>query len=238
MLTHEELSKPVKNRILTSLSRETLDRLLAHLEQVDLTLGMILFNPFEPIRYVYFPQRATVSLVNILEDGSTVEVAVVGSEGMIGLPLFLGTEISPQQAIVQVADGGLRMKARDFKDLIGQNDQLKTILLRYTQALMTQIAQTATCNRLHTIEERLARWLLLTQDRMEAETFNLTQEFIATMLGSRRAGVTVAAGALQRAGLIKYRRGEITVVDREGLEDASCECYKIVKNEFNRLLGD
>ena len=172
-----------------------------------------------------------------MTDGTTVEVGVVGSEGMVGVSLLSGDDISPHQAIVQLADGAMRMRTRAFQNAIKEDAAFTNLLLRYQQALFTQVAQTAACNRVHPVEERLARWLLLSQDRMESSELNLTQEFLATMLGVRRASVTVAALSLQTAGIITYSHGKITVLNRKGLEASSCECYEIVKKEFERLLG-
>ena len=176
-------------------------------------------------------------MVNILEDGSMVEIGVIGNEGIVGTALLSGDDISPHQAIVQIANSGMSMKAEAFKQEVKENAEFNNIVHRYLQALFTQIAQTGACNRMHPIVERLARWLLLCQDRMESDTLQLTHEFIATMLGARRAGVSVAAGTLQAAGIISYHRGKVIIRDREGLEEASCECYRTVKVEYDRLLG-
>ena len=193
--------------------------------------------PNEPIEYVYFPNSGIISLVNLTEDGGTVEAATVGNEGMVGLPLLLGTDRMIGQAITQIVGDALRMKADVFKQEVTPASPLYSLLLRYTQALMNLISQSVACNRLHSVEDRCCRWLLLCQDRVESDEFPLTQEFLAQMLGVRRASVSVVAATLQKAGLIRYRRGKITILDRLGLEAASCECYQIVKQELDRLLS-
>ncbi|MEP0776537.1 Crp/Fnr family transcriptional regulator [Microcoleus sp. ZQ-A2] len=193
--------------------------------------------PNEPIEYVYFPNSGIISLVNLTEDGGTVEAATVGNEGMVGLPLLLGTDRMIGQAITQIVGDALRMKADVFKQEVTPATLLYSLLLRYTQALMNLISQSVACNCLHSVEERCCRWLLLCQDRVESGEFPLTQEFLAQMLGVRRASVSVVAATLQKAGLIRYRRGKITILDRLGLEAASCECYQIVKQELDRLLS-
>jgi CRP-like cAMP-binding protein len=193
--------------------------------------------PNEPIEYVYFPNSGIISLVNLTEDGGTVEAATVGNEGMVGLPLLLGTDRMIGQAITQIVGDALRMKADVFKQEVTPASPLYSLLLRYTQALMNLISQSVACNCLHSVEDRCCRWLLLCQDRVESDEFPLTQEFLAQMLGVRRASVSVVAATLQKAGLIRYRRGKITILDRLGLEAASCECYQIVKQELDRLLS-
>ena len=227
-----------ENKLLAALSGNAYKRLAPHLEPVDLPLGEILYYQQAPIEWVYFPRYAAVSMVNIFEDGSMVEVGVIGREGMVGVALLSGDDISPHQAIVQIADGGLRMQSRVFRREVDNNSELNNLIRRYSQALFTQVAQTAACNRMHPIVERLARWLLLMQDRMESDTLQLTHEFISTMLGARRAGVTLAAGRLQAADIIRYSRGKVTILDQSRLEEASCECHRIVRNEYNRLLGN
>jgi CRP-like cAMP-binding protein len=232
-----QVATPTGNRLLDALSEQDFRHLAPHLEPVPLVLGQILYQPQQHIEYVYFPQRGTVSLINILEDGSMVEVGMIGGEGMAGTPLVLASKTSPHQAIVQIPDGALRMRAEVFINQLEQIPHLNELLLRYTQALMIQIAQTAACNCIHSVEERLARWLLQTQDRAQSDFLDLTQDFLSAMLGVRRASVSVAAGALQGAGVIKYKRGKITVVDREALEEISCECYRATNAEYDRLLG-
>jgi CRP-like cAMP-binding protein len=225
------------NKLLSALSEKSYTALSPHLEPFNLDLGKILYHPKGVVHHVYFPHQSIISMVNILEDGSMVEVGVVGSEGMLGTSLLSGDDISPHQAIVQIADGSVRMKAEFFKEEIKKNAEFTNLMQRYLQALFTQVAQTAACNRLHPIVERLARWMLLTQDRMGTDTLQLTHEFIATMLGTRRAGVTLAAGTLQAAGIITYKRGTMIIRDRERLEEASCECHRIVRDEYERLIG-
>ncbi|MBD1945516.1 Crp/Fnr family transcriptional regulator, partial [Coleofasciculus sp. FACHB-712] len=182
-------------------------------------------------------QQGIVSLLSVLEDGSTVEAGMVGNDGMVGLPIILGGNKTSNRALVQVAGNGIRMKAEQLRSEFKRGGALQSLLLRYTQALLTQVSQGVACNRLHTIEERLARWLLTVQDRVESDQFPLTQEFIAQMLGTRRSGVTVAAGTLSKAGTIRYSRGKITILNQGDLEAISCECYGIIKAEFGRLLG-
>lgn len=237
MMTLSNASSQPVNKLLAALSTKSYNRLIPHLELIGFRLGETLYPPKEAIRYVYFPHKSIISMVNILEDGSMVEVGLIGSEGLVGTSLLSGDDISLYQAVVQVADGGMKMTAEAFIQEIKENAELNNLVHRYSQALFTQVAQTAACNRLHPIVERLARWMLLAHDRMESETLQLTHEFIATMLGARRAGVTIAAGTLQGAGMITYSRGKVIIKDRERLEEASCECYRIVRNEYNRLLG-
>lgn len=226
-----------ENQLLAALPASEYQRLLPHLELVSLPLRKVLYEVDEPIEYVYFPNHAIASLVSIMEDGSTVEIGLVGNEGMVGLPVILGGKTTNNQAFVQMADGGMRMKASLLKTEFNRGGPLQTLLLLYTQALYTQVSQSAACNRLHCLEERLARWLLSVQDRVQSNEFPLTQEFISQMLGTRRAGVTVAAGILSQAGIIRYTRGRITILNHEALKAASCECYGLIKSEFERLLG-
>jgi len=226
-----------ENKILAALSTKCRTRLAPNLEFVHFSLGEILYQQKGSINYVYFPRWSAVSMVNIFEDGTMVEVGVVGREGMVGASLLSGDNVSPHQAIVQLADGAWRMKARVFKDELASNGELDNITRRYLQALFSQVAQTAACNRIHPIVERLARWMLIMQDRVESDTLHLTHEFLATMLGARRAGVTLAAGSLQRAMIIKYNRGTVTILDHERLEEVACECHRIVRDEYERLLG-
>lgn len=221
---------------MAALPRDEYERLLPDLETVSMTLKQAIYRPNEPIEYVYFPNTGVISLLILMEDGSAVEVGTVGNEGMGGLPLFLGAERIPGLAISQVPGEAMRMKADVFKREVTPGSPLHYTLQRYTQTLFNQISQTAACNRLHSVEERCCRWLLMTHDRVGKNDFPLTQEFLSEMLGVRRASVSVVAATLQRAGFIRYSRGKITILDREGLESASCECYKIVKAEFERLL--
>lgn len=228
---------PTANRILHALTPAEYEHLSTYLEPVTLSVGEVLCHSDQPIKHVYFPQRGTVSVISVFEDGGTVEVGMVGNEGMFGVGVFLGSITSPLEAIVQLPGDGLRMRAEVLKKEFNKGGHLQDLLLRYTQAFITQIAQTAACNRAHAVKGRLARWLLMCQDRAHSKELKLTQEFIATMLGTRRAGVTLSAGQLQDDGVISYSRGRITVIDRSGLEAMSCECYPIVKKEFSRLIG-
>ncbi|WP_264322871.1 Crp/Fnr family transcriptional regulator [Zarconia navalis] len=202
---------------------------------MPLSLGQVLYEPKDPIEYAYFPHQAMVSLVSIVENGATTEIGLVGNQGMVGLPILWGGTSSLNRAIVQVAGSAQRIRADIIKDEFSRGGELQKLLLLYTQALFTHTAQTAACNRQHTIEKRLARWLLSARDCTLSNDLLLTQEFIATMLGTGRSGVTIAAVTLQRAGMIRYSRGKITIIDGENLEDAACECYRVVKNEFQRL---
>lgn len=229
---------PAKNRILAALPREEYERLLPNLETVSLPLKYVLYEPNEPIEHVYFPVHGVVSLVTIMEDGAAVETAVVGNEGMIGLPVFLGADTIPMKALSQIPGEAIRMKADVFKDLVKQGSPLHGLLHRYTRSLFNQIAQSAACNRLHPIEQRCCRWLLMAHDRMDSDEYLLTQEFLSQMLGVHRASVNLVASILQKAGLICYSRGKITILDRLGLEAAACECYARIKQEFDRLFAD
>lgn len=238
MSTHsEETSSVTRNRILNALTGSEYEGLRPRLEPINLCVGEVLYRPDEPITHVYFPNRGTVSIVSVFEDGGSVEVGMVGNEGMFGVCVFLGSVSTPLEAVVQLPGEGLRMRADVLKQEFHKGGQFQDLLLRYTQAFITQIAQNAACNRAHHIDGRLARWLLMCQDRTLSKDLELTQEFIAQMLGTRRAGVSEAAGQLQGAGLISYKRGRITILDRSGLEATSCECYPTVKKEFKRLIG-
>lgn len=228
---------PPRNKILAALPAEEYERVLPHLKPVSLPLGEVLYETESRIRYVYFVDTGVVSLVTHMEEGSGVEVGLVGSEGMVGLPVPLGDDVSPNQAIVQIAGGAVRMEAAALRDALKGGGLLKVLLLRYVLAVLKQASQSAACNRSHHVAERLARWLLSCHDRVEGDELLLTQEFIAEMLGTRRAGVSEAAGILQGAGLLRYSRGHITVTDRKGLEEFACECYAVVRTEYDRLLG-
>ena len=237
--THEATQprhSPRQNHLLDALPPEDYQRIAAHLELVPLKLGDILYEPGIKLRYVYFPTTAIVSLLYVMEDGASAEIAIVGNEGILGISLFMGGETTPSRAVVQSAGHGYRLRAQLLKDEFGRFGPFLRLLLRYTQALITQMAQTAVCNRHHSVDQQLCRWLLLSLDRLASSELSMTQELIANMLGVRREGVTEAAGKLQDAGLIHYRRGKITVVDRPRLEARSCECYQVVKTEFDRLL--
>lgn len=232
----KSVNNPV-NRLLAALPLEEYQRLLIQLEYIELELGKVLYQPGEAIDYVYFPHDSLISLVMVLQDGSTAEVGLVSGSGMAGISVILGSAISFNQAIVQVAGSAMRMRTEHLNAALKQGGKLQGLLLRYVQALLSQVSQTAACNRLHTIEARLARWLLLVQDAIHSDELQLTQEFIAQMLGVRRAGVTVTASALQQAGLIHYSRGKITVLHRKGLEAVACECYQRIEDEYDRLLN-
>jgi CRP-like cAMP-binding protein len=225
-----------QNHLLDALPGSDYARLAPHLELVPMKLGDVLYESGDALRYVYFPTTAIISLLYVMEDGASAEIAIVGNEGLLGISLFMGGETTPSRAVVQSAGHAFRLKAGLLKDEFGRFGPTMHLLLRYTQALITQMAQTAVCNRHHSIDQQLCRWLLLSLDRLASNELAMTQELIANMLGVRREGVTEAAGKLQDAGLIHYSRGKITVVDREGLEARSCECYQVVKKEFDRLL--
>jgi CRP-like cAMP-binding protein len=231
-------SEPIQNKILAGLPAKEYARLAPHLTAVSLPLGEILYKTEDAIEYVYFPNSGVVSLVAHMQEGASVEVGLVGNEGMVGMPLVLGDDISPNEAIVQIADGAMKMKASVLVAELARAGQLQVLLLRYALAAIRQVSQTAACNRSHHVGERLARWLLTCHDRVNGNELKLTQEFIAEMLGTRRSGVSEAAMLLQAAGFIRYSRGHITVLDREGLEEFACECYATVKVEFDRLLGE
>jgi len=211
-------------------------RIAPLLEEVDLPLGLVLHESGGKMSHVYFPINAIVSMLYVLEDGSSAEIAVVGNEGVVGIALFMGGETTPRRAVVQSAGKGYRLRAADIKEEFARSGPVLHLLLRYALALMTQMAQTAVCNRHHSLDQQLCRWLLLSLDRLSSNELAMTQELIANMLGVRREGVTEAALKLQRLGLIKYARGRITVLDRAGLEQRTCECYGVVKNEYDRLL--
>jgi CRP-like cAMP-binding protein len=227
---------PLQSHILAALPRIERERLFPHMELVPMPLGDVLYESGIKLKHVYFPTTSIVSLLYVMEDGSSAEIAVVGNEGIIGLALFMGGESTPSRAIVQSAGYAYRMKARLLKQEFNRAGPMMHLLLRYTQALITQMAQTAVCNRHHSVDQQLCRWLLLSLDRLASNELTMTQELIANMLGVRREGVTEAAGKLQTAGVIHYSRGRITVLDRPGLEKKACECYAVVKKEFDRLL--
>ena len=227
---------PQQNLLLAALPAEVRARLQPHLELVPMPLGDVLYESGTLLRHVYFPTTCIVSLLYVMEDGASAEIAVVGNEGIIGIALFMGGETTPSRALVQSAGHALRLKGQLLKEEFHRSGALQHLLLRYTQALLTQMAQTAVCNRHHSVDQQLCRWLLLSLDRLSSSTLSMTQELIANMLGVRREGVTEAAGQLQRVGLIHYSRGRITVLDRPRLEARACECYAVVKKEFDRLL--
>lgn len=225
-----------KNQLLASLPRAEWTRWSTALEFVQMPLGEVLYEPGVALKYVYFPITSIVSLLYVMENGASAEIAVVGNEGIVGVSLFMGGESTPSRAVVQSAGSGCRLKAQIMKDEFNQAGPVLHLLLRYTQALITQMAQTAVCNRHHSLDQQLCRWLLLSLDRLEGDELVMTQELIANMLGVRREGVTEGALNLQKVGLIKYARGRITVLDRAGLEQRTCECYAVVKREYDRLL--
>jgi CRP-like cAMP-binding protein len=230
---------PPNNRVIAALDTADRAELLTITDPVDLRQSELLYERNRPIEYVYFPLEGVVSLVAVGEDGDKdiVEVATVGNEGIVGLPAFLGGDQTSLRAFIQIPGHALRARAEAFKEFAAANPVINQTILRYTQALITQISQSAACNRLHTIEERCARWLLQTHDRVQGDDFPLTQQFLSQMLGTRRAAVNLAARTLQHAGLITYRRGGVTILDRAELENVSCECYGIITSEFERLLG-
>jgi CRP-like cAMP-binding protein len=230
----EQTRPPTRNRILDALPREDYDRIAPLLEPVEMRRGATVYHPNQPIDHLYFPTGSMVSLVSQMAGGAEVEVGVAGFEGVVGLPYLMGSETSPHLNIVQLPDGALRARASAVRGEFRRGGALLDVVLRYTQSLLVMSSQTAACNALHTLSERLAKWLLMCQDRTRGDELPLTQEFLSTMLGVRRAGVTEAAIVLQAEGLIKYRRGHITVLDREGLESFACECYPVLKAEFNR----
>lgn len=228
---------PKQNYLLAALPDADYERLLPHLELLPLELGWALYESGSQQGYVYFPTASIVSLLYVMEDGSSAEIAVVGNEGVVGIALFMGGETTPSRAVVQSAGYGCRLRASFLKMEFERGGPLQYLLLRYTQALITQMAQTAVCNRHHAVEQQPCRWLLLSLDRLPSNELTMTQELIANMLGVRREGVTEAAGHLQAAGLIHYSRGKITVLDRSKLEARVCECYAVVKREYGRLLS-
>ncbi len=230
------LSKPANNLLLAALPDAELQRWSPQLEPIDLPLGQVLYESGSNLRHVYFPTSAIVSLLYVMENGASAEIAVVGNEGIVGISLFMGGESTPSRAVVQSAGRGFRLKAQLMKDEFNRAGPVMHLLLRYTQALITQMSQTAVCNRHHSLDQQLCRWLLLSLDRLQGNELVMTQELIANMLGVRREGVTEGALKLQHAGLIKYSRGRITVLDRRGLEQRTCECYEVVKREYDRLL--
>jgi CRP-like cAMP-binding protein len=228
---------PGENRLLAALPRREYDRLLPELDTFPLSFKHILFDVDQPITHIYFPLTGVVSLVILLGEGQPVEVCMVGNEGLAGTPVFLGADRSPTRATCQIPGEALRMKAKVFEEEVGRGGPLHGLVQRYTQAMINQISQSVACNQRHSVEERMCRWLLMTHNRVGSDEFPLTQEFLAQMLGVRRPTVTVVAGMLQKAGLIQYQRGRMTVLDREGLEAASCGCYAVVKRGYDRLLG-
>ncbi|MDZ8053211.1 MAG: Crp/Fnr family transcriptional regulator [Aulosira sp. ZfuVER01] len=238
MSVNKQMLIDPRNKLLAALPCAEYERLVPHLHLVPLANRQVIYEVGEAIAYVYFPNRAIISLLTMMNDGSTVEIALVGDEGMAGIPVILGDNISSIQAIVQVPGDGMRINADVLKTEFDRGGYLQSLLLRYVQAVLMELSQGVACNSRHTLEKRFARWLLKVSDRIGSQEFPLTQEFMAQMLGVRRSGVTVAAGIFSQSGIIKYHRGHITILDREALEATSCECYRIVKDEFTRLLGN
>jgi len=229
---------PSQNHLLAALPAAEFERLSPHLELVPMPLGEMLYEPGGQLQHGYFPTTAIVSLHYVMESGASAEAAGVGNEGVLGISLFMGGDTTPSSAVVQTAGHAYRLEGRLLKQEFNRAGLMQRLLLRYTQALITQMTQTAACNRHHSVEQQLCRWLLLTLDRLPSNELIMTQELVASMLGVRREGITEAAGQLQRAGIISYRRGHIAVLDRSGLETHACECYAVVKKELSRLLSD
>lgn len=237
MPTPATFSVPADNRLLAALPRAEYERLMPYFERVHLPRGKVLFEPGDQIRHAHFPMNGVVSLLGMTEDGETVEVAMVGAEGMLGVPIILRTSITLHRSMVHIPADALRIRSEVLKMELNRDGKLQDLLLRFTHAFIAQVSQSAICNRFHTVEARLGRWLLVIYDRVKKETFYLTQEFISHMLGTPRTVVTVAANKLQDAGFIHYRRGKITILDRQGLESAACECYRVVTNEISRFIA-
>ena len=237
MFAAANTNSALKNHLLATLPADEFTRVTAKLEPVSFKLGEVLFESGDKLDYAYFPTTAITSLLYIMQNGATAEIGVIGNDGVCGHALFLGGDSMPNRAIIQSAGGAFRMKAKDLRAEFALGGMFQKMLLRYTQALMTQISQTAVCNRLHAVEQQLCRWLLLSHDRLDSDTLVMTHDLISNMLGVRREGITLAAQKLAKRKLIKNVRGTITVIDRQGLEEAVCECYEVVNNEYNRLLG-
>ena len=229
---------PPANRLLGLLPPAAYERLRPKLRHISLEYRPSLYRAHEPIEHVYFIETGVGSLVHTMANGDAAEVGTIGNEGMVGLPILLGDDRAPTSVYVQVPGAGLRIRATTFTKALARSASIRGVMLRYAHAFFNQVAQSAACNHFHSLQQRCCRWLLMTHDRMYADEFLLTQEFLAMMLGVQRTGVTAAAGALQRDGLIRYKRGIVTIIDRQGLEDRSCECYGVSRTEFDRLLGD
>ncbi|WP_339771455.1 Crp/Fnr family transcriptional regulator [uncultured Paraglaciecola sp.] len=224
-----------KNKLLNALSLDAQQRIFPHLKLINLPLGKVIYEASEKLDYVYFPTDSIVSLLYVMADGSSAEISVIGNEGLVGIAVFMGGESTPSRAVVQSAGSAYRLPSVELRSEFNRHSDIRMLLLRYTQSLITQMAQTAVCNRHHSIDQQLCRWLLLSLDRLPSNNLIMTQELIANMLGVRREGVTEAAGKLQKLGIITYKRGHISVIDRARLEDHSCECYQVVKSETDRL---
>jgi CRP-like cAMP-binding protein len=237
MVARRKASEPHANRLLGLLPPRDYQRLRPHLHRIPLEYKKSLYRANKPIEFVYFIETGVGSLVNTMKNGDAAEVGTIGNEGVVGLPIVFGDNRAPTSVYVQVPGAGLRMKAALFKKELTRSASMRAVMLHYAHAFFNQVAQSAACNQFHSIEQRCCRWMLMTRDRMQSDDFLLTQEFLAMMLGVQRTGVTAAAGALQRAGLIRYKRGNVTIIDRRGLIRRSCECYGVSKKEFDRLLG-
>jgi CRP-like cAMP-binding protein len=233
-----DLSAAKQNHLLAALPEAEWQRWLPELEPVEMSLSQVVYESGATLRHVYFPTTAIVALLYVMQDGASAEIAVIGNEGLVGISSFMGGDSTPSRAVVQSAGQGIRMEAEILKREFARSVPVLHVLLRFTQALLTQMAQTAVCNRHHSVDQQLCRWLLLSLDRLQGEELAMTQELIANMLGVRREGVTESALKLQKAGIICYSRGHITVLDRAGLEKRTCECYAVVKKEYDRLLPD
>jgi len=235
VVTHTD--DALMNHLIAALPDDEFIRLKPNLEPVTLSLGEVIYESGEQLEYIFFPTTAIISLLYIMENGSTAEIGMAGNDGLVGIALYMGGSTTPSRAVVQSAGNAFRMRSKALNDAFSLGGVFQKILLRYTQSLMTQISQTAVCNRLHTVEQQLCRWLLINHDLLRTNKLIMTHDLIANMLGVRREGVSIAAGRLQNAGLIKYVRGTITMLDRKALERAACECYQVVKDEYDRLLG-
>ncbi len=229
-------TQSASNHLLAALPEEVCRRLEPSLEPVDFNLGDVVYEPGARLQHVYFPVTCIISLLYMMENGASAEIGVTGNEGVVGIPLYMGGDTMPNRAVIQSSGSALRLPAKELQDEFRRGGELQLALLRFTQALITQMSQTAVCNQLHTLEQQLCRWLLLSHDRLQGDELVMTQELMANMLGVRREGVTLSARRLQRAGLIRYNRGKVNIIDRKGLEEAVCECYRVVKVEYERLL--
>ncbi|MDT8450343.1 MAG: Crp/Fnr family transcriptional regulator [Wenzhouxiangellaceae bacterium] len=226
-----------KNHLLDALPQEAKARLFPHIKKIELPLGTVIYEAGQQVDYVYFPVDCIISLLYVMLDGASAEISVVGNEGIVGIAVFMGGQSTPSRALVQSGGSAWRLPATELKGEFNHHPEMRMLMLRYTQALITQMAQTAVCNRHHSIDQQLCRWLLLSMDRLPTSELTMTQELIANMLGVRREGVTEAAGKLQKSGIIHYQRGHITVKDRPALEQRCCECYEVVRRETDRLQG-
>jgi CRP-like cAMP-binding protein len=237
MSTSATKEEAIQNHLLAGVSDEELARLLPNLQPLDLPLGKVLYESGEKMDYVYFPTTAIISLLYIMENGSSAEIGVVGNDGLVGIAIFMGGDTTPNRAVVQSAGKTFKMEAKAMKEEFTRGGRFHNQCLRYTQALITQISQTAVCNRLHSVDQQLCRWLLLSHDRLPSDRLIMTQDLISNMLGVRREGITHAAKRLQSEGYISYVRGDMTILNRKGLESSVCECYQVVRTEYDRLLG-